>query len=510
MSSMNHNLSRRDFLKLAGLASLGVMIPPSVKHLGNRVPGDKKNVLVIVFDALTAHNISLYGYDRDTMPNLSRLAKRATVFHKHHAGGNYTTPGAASLLTGTLPWTHRAIRFNGMVKSDFAGKSIFHAFDDYHRIAYSHNTLVNTLFKQFIGDINEYIPQEEFFLFNDGFIRDLFGNDEDTATVGWARTMKRTEGFSYSLFLSQLYEKYRDSKVEDVAKLYPYGLPSVNNDNFFVLDQSIDTLGDRLTTLPEPYMGYMHFLPPHYPYKPSQEFAGAFSDDSFQPLSKPQDVFTEGRSDEFLNRWRTYYDEFILNVDNEFARLFDKLEASGVLDNTWLVFTSDHGELFERGIWTHSTATLYQPVVRVPLLIFEPGKQTGKDVHTPTSAIDLMPTLLHVTGHEIPEWTEGTVLPPYASVLDPSKKGVFAVQARYNEPTFPITEVSAMHIQDNYKLVYYLGYEELGADRERVLLFDLQSDPEELTDLSQTKREVTTDLLNIVKTRLDESNEGYQ
>ncbi|MCQ3938770.1 MAG: hypothetical protein DPW18_17240 [Chloroflexi bacterium] len=507
---MKHGLSRRDFLKLAGLASLGMVVPPSVQHLASEMQGDKKNVLIVVFDALSAYNTSLHGYGRETTPNLTRLAKRAAVFHNHFAGGNFTTPGTASLLTGALPWTHRAIRFNDGVTDEFAGRSIFHAFDDYHRIAYSHNTLVNTLFEQFISGINEHVPQEDLFLFNDGFIRKVFGNDEDTATVGWARTVKRTEGYSYSLFLSQLYEAYRDNKVKDAAKLYPYGLPSVNNDNFFALDQGIDTLGRRLTELPQPFMGYFHFLPPHYPYKPSRDFAGAFTGDSFKPLSKPEDLFTEDRSDEFLNRQRLPYDEFILNADHEFARLFDMLESSGLLENTWLVLTSDHGELFERGIWAHATATLYQPVVRVPLLIFEPGVAAGKDVYSPTSAIDLMPTLLHLTGHEIPAWVEGSILPPYAPSLPAPGKGVFSVQARYNEPTFPITEVSVMHVQDNYKLVYYLGYEELGAQKERFLLYDIQSDPEELVDLAQTKRETAADLLRIVKQRLDQANEPYR
>ena len=504
-----NKISRRDFLKLAGIASMGIVIPPSIQLKSSQLQNDKKNVLIIVFDALTSYNMSLYGYARETTPNLARLSKRATVFHNHYAGGNYTTPGTASLLTGTLPWTHRAIRFNDGVKSDFAGKSVFHVFDDYHRIAYSHNTLVNTLFKQFIGDINEHIPQEDLFLFNDGVIRTLFGKDEDTATVSWARTIKRTEGFSYSLFLSQLYEAYRDNKVKDVSKLYPYGLPSVNNDNYFTLDQSIDTLGNRLAELPQPFMGYFHFLPPHYPYKPHKDFAGAFIGDSFNPLRKPEDIFSEGKSEEFLDKQRAPYDEFILNADHEFARLFEMLESSGILENTWLVLTSDHGELFERGIWTHSTAALYQPVVRVPLLIFEPGNSTGRDVYDATSAIDLMPTLLHVTGHEIPAWAEGSILSPYITSPALPTKGIFAVQARYNEPNFPITQVSAMHLQDNYKLVYYLGYEELGAEKERFLLYDIKSDPEELNDLSQAKREISSDLLNIIKQKLEESNKPY-
>ena len=78
-----NKISRRDFLKLAGLASLGMVVPPSIQQKSHQLQNDKKNVLVIVFDALTAYNISLYGYARETTPNLARLAKRATVFHNH-------------------------------------------------------------------------------------------------------------------------------------------------------------------------------------------------------------------------------------------------------------------------------------------------------------------------------------------------------------------------------------------------------------------------------------------
>lgn len=502
-------LSRRDFLKLAGLASLGMVVPPAIKQIGGSLQGDKKNVIILVFDALSAYNVSLYGYERETMPNLARLAKRATVFHNHYAGGNYTTPGTASLLTGALPWSHRAIGFNDPAIPEFTDKSIFHTFDDYHRVAYSHNTLVNTLFKQFVGDISEYVPQDRLFLFNDSFIRSFLGNDEDTATVGWARAMKRTEGFSYSLFLSQLYEKLRDNTVADAASLYPLGLPNINNDNYFTLEQGVDWLAERLNELPRPFMGYFHFLPPHFPYKPHKDFIGAFSNDSFQPVLKPEDLFTEGRSDEFLMKWRNVYDEFVLHVDSEFGRLFDEMEKSGILDDTWLVLTSDHGEMFERGIWAHSTPTFYQPVIRVPMLIFEPGSQTGRDVFEKTSAVDIMPTLLHLTGHTIPDWVEGKILPPYADEVLQPERPIYAVNARRNKPTAPLTEVTVMQVQGDYKLVYYLGYNEYGAGDETILLFDIKNDPEELTDLSQSKPETAAEMLNIVKASLKEKNEPF-
>lgn len=509
---MNNKLNRRDFLKLAGMISLGSIIPPSIQALhSSTIQGNKKNVLIVVFDSLSAKNISLYGYHRNNTPNLSRLAKRATVYHNHYASGNYTTPATASLLTGTLPWTHRAIRFRNQVKAELKDKSIFHAFNDYYRVGYSHNTLADTLLKQFKSDIEGYIPQEKYFLFNDGIVQNAFNNDGDIATIGWARDIKREEGFSYSLFMPYLYERYRESLVKDAVKEYPYGLPTVNLDNYYVFEDCIRSLTDQVTQLPQPFLSYLHFFPPHFPYKPHQDFAGEFQKDPNQGTPKPDDIFTEGDTYEKLEKWRRYYDEFILNVDHEFGRLFDKIEAAGLLEDTWVVFTADHGEMFERGIQGHTTATLYEPIVHIPLLIFEPGNSKHQDVYTPTNAIDLMPTLLHLTGHEIPDTVEGSILPPYSStVLNLQKNaGPYAVQARNNEVAYPLTEATVMHIQDNYKLIYYLGYEELNGETEKHLLFDIVSDPEELTELSQTKPETAKELLNIIKTKLKDSNDTY-
>ena len=108
---MSELVSRRDFLKL--LASL----PPSFylsrliqAHDGSMQASGAQNVLIVVFDAWSAKNVSLLGYERETTPNLNRLANRATAYHNHYAGANWTTPGTATLLTGTYPWTPPAAR----------------------------------------------------------------------------------------------------------------------------------------------------------------------------------------------------------------------------------------------------------------------------------------------------------------------------------------------------------------------------------------------------------------
>jgi arylsulfatase A-like enzyme len=75
---------------------------------------DLPNVIIILFDALCAFNLSAYGYPRQTSPNMERFASRATVYHNHHSAGNYTTPSTASLFTSTYPWTHRALNLNSL------------------------------------------------------------------------------------------------------------------------------------------------------------------------------------------------------------------------------------------------------------------------------------------------------------------------------------------------------------------------------------------------------------
>ena len=510
---MSTSFTRRDFLKLTSALPLGYISARMARSLN----GGKKNVLVIVFDAFSARNISLYGYGRETTPNLARLAERAIVYHNHHASGNFTTPGTASLLTGVLPWSHRAFELNAAVDPSFAQKNLFRAFPDYHRIAYTHNSVADVLLEQFSADLDEWIPRPEYYLTSDAYLTDLFGGDEDIAAVSWVRIMKKGEqGYSYSLFLSRLYEMLQGRSLADVRRLFPRGMPVVNGDNFFILGQAIDALEGRTAQAIQPFLGYFHFLPPHHPYHTHRDFNGYFKSDGFTTAEKPVDLFSlDGPSSdpllttptsESLLDDRRHYDEFILYVDREFGRLFDMLAAAGILDDTWVVLTSDHGEMFERGIVGHATPVLYEPVIHVPLMIFEPGRTERMDIHTPTSAVDLLPTLLHVTGQSPAAWTEGLILPPFGS--PPPERTVHAVEARKTSLRGPLTEATLSQVKGRYKLMYFFGYPELkGA--ERVELYDLERDPEELNDLSISQADLTRELLDELKTRLTEANQPY-
>ena len=140
---MDQKLTRRQFLKLSSMLPLGTLMPKGVSLpkgvglpkgvLAPQQPSsnpNEANILIFVFDALSTLHIPLYGYPRDTMPNLAKFAGRATVYHNHYSAGNFTIPGTASLLTGTYPWTHRGLSANHKLLESFQKQNIFSLFDE--------------------------------------------------------------------------------------------------------------------------------------------------------------------------------------------------------------------------------------------------------------------------------------------------------------------------------------------------------------------------------------------
>jgi len=503
--------SRREFLKLTAAAGISLALPEI--NVTSNIMGDlqkKLNILIVVMDALSAYHLSIYGYQRKTMPNLSRLAERAIVYHSHYSGGNYTTPGTASILTGTLPWTHRAVVHNDVVSDEFVTKNVFSVFPDHFRIAYSHNILVNTQLQQFFKDINEYTPRNRLFLGRDSYIKELFSKDDDIASVGWVRALKKAEeGYAYSLFLSRLYELLKKKQIREQGKDYPRGLPSVNVDEFYILEEGVDFLIQQLDTIPRPFLGYYHFLPPHEPYHPKSEFVGYFEGDGYEILDKEDHLFSQGKDYELLNKNSNHYDEFILYADHEFSRLYEHMERNGMLEDTLLVFTSDHGKLFERGIIGHSTPVLHQPIIRVPLVIFEPGRNNRLDITNPTSGMDILPTLLRINNMELPPWIEGETLPPFNSNASKGARDLFAVQVKGDIKNDPISKGTIMMIRGDYKLMYYFGYKELDTSGKFIELFDIFKDPNELFNLYPKLKTLGDEMVAIIENKLASENSKY-
>lgn len=504
-------MDRRELLKLTSAISLASLMPAYLKppELHPAENPDAKNVLIIVFDAFSALHLSLLGYERKTDLNITRFADVSTVYHNHFSGGIFTTTGTSTLLTGAYPFTHRAIQLNDTVSTEFENQNIFSAFDDYYRVGYSHNMLANTLLTQFQGNIDYYKARAELFFRNDFLFNTVFKGDSDNAYLSWTRVMHNEEdNYANSLLLSNLYGLYAKQMESVVSKDFPRGVPS-NQGDFFLLENATDWIVSQIAELPDPSVSYIHLIPPHHPYNTRIDFYNHFMDDGYQPVKKPEHFFSQGISYDTLVKRRRYYDEFILYIDHEFGRLYDGLSAAGLLDDTWLVLTSDHGEMFERGIWEHTVPTIHQPVIRVPLLISAPGQQERQDVFSPTSSIDLLPTLLHLNGKDIPDWCEGEILPPYRSTEPDLQRNIFAIDAKKNEKYKPLNKATTMILEWPYKLVRYTENKNIPGYMLYYEMFNIEEDPEELNDLYSPESKIAKELIEKLEIRINKADEPY-
>lgn len=506
-------LNRRDFLKVAALAPLAYAGAHWLAPQRQAAAG-APNILIVLFDTWTAQNLSLYGYGRDTTPNLKRLAERAIVYHQHYAGGNFTTPGTSTLLTGTYPWTHRAIRLFDQVLPELAHHNIFAAFEDYYRVGYAQNPVANTLLVQFTRNLERYLPLYKTLHWRDMLFTRLFSRDHIVATAARNLALRQEQNLSTSLFLGEAYNRTWKAKERylrrDNGDEFPFGVPTLDEENHMTLEGNVDFVLDQVAGLPRPYLGYFHFFPPHGPYRPETQFWNRFAGDNFQPPQKRIHPLSNEDNLARQDSERRMYDSYIGNLDAQIGRLFQDLERRGMLQNTIMVLTSDHGESFERGIIKHFCKGLHQPLTHIPLLIFPPGLGQRVDILSPTSAVDVMPTLLHLAGKPPAAWAEGEVLRPFSGAGPNLERPLFAVEAKEVKPTSPLSKASLMVLRWPYKLTYYYNYPELAElGRELVELYDIERDPEEMTDLSQDLPDVRDELLNLLKLQRAAADQPY-
>ena len=478
---MKPTLNRRDFLKLAATASL----TPLLRALpGSAQQQELPNIIIILFDALCALNLSAYGYARQTSPNMERFASRATVYHNHHSAGNFTTPSTASLFTGTYPWTHRALNLSSLISPAVRLHNLFHLLDKaFNQVAYTQNVYTDTLLYLYEQYLDRHLPLDSFTLSGNVFYDNLFPNDAIYGLKSVDQFLFKREEAHGSLFISIL----NDLSTQFTTQLYsqrlkqeyPNGLPRIaNTDVYFRLDQVMDGVMDLLSGLTQPSFAYVHLMPPHAPYTPAQPYLGLF-DDGWAPPPKKKHRLAAGISEERLAELRRTYDQFVANLDNEFGRLLDDMESNGLFENSCVILTSDHGEIFERGAHGHSMPLVFEPNIRIPLIISAPGQRQRQDITALTSNVDLLPSLLQIAGLPTPDWSEGMALPGLGGVQIPDRS-IYVVEAKANPSYRPLRKATVALIRGKYKLIHYLGYRYY---RDNYEFFDLENDPEELNNV---------------------------
>ena len=508
-------MNRKSFLKLVMLSSFSLVAPhlEIINPYNVKESSSKPNILILLFDAWSARNISLYGYERETTPNLQKLAQKATVYHNHHSAANFTGPSTVSLLTGVYPWTHHGFQGFTGAPSEYINRNLFSSLQGYTRMAYSQNPLANRSIFQMSQHIEDLTIPQDTAIIDNTLADDLFRKDYEIAYNTELELLGDKPNDIANSLLTFLIRGYlgmqRDLKVlTKIRDELPRGPIEIGHMKF-ILEDTIDWAVQKLAALGKPFFSYLHFFPPHDPYNPRADFIGRFDDDGWKSVEKPKHQLNDGYSQEYLDRERAIYDAYIAYVDAEIGRMFDLMEKAEILDNTIVVLTSDHGEMFERGIFRHQTITLYEPVIHIPLMIFEPGQTTRRDVYTNTSTLDLLPTIAHWAGNEIPNWGEGELLPPYHP--NPSslvRRPIFAMDSRSGGRLRPPDKATFAMIQENFKLIHYYGHR--GVLKNKLELYDLDSDPEEMIDLFTNNKRQARQMRKELFLRIEEAGSIYQ
>jgi arylsulfatase A-like enzyme len=272
------------------------------------------------------------------------------------------------------------------------------------------------------------------------------------------------------------------------------------------LEEVFDGVISECQRLESPHLAYFHFWSPHEPYRPHRKFANEFQDD-LQFISKAPHPLGDQTPQDSLNRLRRRYDQYIANVDHEFGRLMDNLQQEGILDRSYVVVTSDHGQMIERGVHGHVTPLLYEPIINIPLLISAPGQSSRKDVYSPSVNIDILPTLLQIADIDIPDWCVGQVLPGFFGDGPDSQRSLFSMEAKTNSAFASFRKATIAMRKGRFKLIAYFGYQGF---EEKYEFYDIEDDPEEIKDLTMATPTEFTGMKEELLDHLTDANRPFE
>jgi arylsulfatase A-like enzyme len=317
---------------LSGLALLMVACGP---FSGEPAPPRPRSILLVSIDTLRADHLGAYGYPRPTSPFLDELAGEGTLFETAISSAPWTLPAHASLFSGLYPSTHRAVDGSEAIADTV--------------------TLAAEIFQQ------------------EGFA---------------------TGGFVASWFVS---ENYGFDRGFDQFESFQQTLKN-NHKNKIPAAQVVNGAVDWLQANGEnPFFLFVHLYDAHFNYNPPAEHGALFETGYVgpRPLYRNYFFYGENQMDPgLLAQEIAMYDGEIHYIDAELRRLHEKLEEMGLANDVLVVVTADHGEeFFERGSWGHAH-TLYDEVIRVPLIARGPGVMAGQRWQDQVRHVDLLPTLL--------------------------------------------------------------------------------------------------------------------
>ena len=413
---------------LLALAAVGALVALGAVGvlLWQGRPRPPRGVILVSIDTLRADRLGCYGYARPTSPFLDRLCAEGVVFENASAPASWTIPSHASLLTGLYPRSHGLRRQRDRLPADV-------------------ETLADMLWAEgFATGAVVNVP-----LLNErGFERGF----ESYTYVRPATDDKGAADTINSLALSWLFRH--------------------RTERFFLFLHYYDVHSDY-RALPR----YRRML-----VKPYQ---GPFRGRTSELRQVRRRELALGEAD--ARHLSDLYDAGIRQLDDSLGKLFRALQRAGALGEILVIVTSDHGEEFlEHGDVLHGR-TLYQELVRVPLIFWGHGVPRGRRVDAPVSLVDVLPTVRSLLGIASPLRVEG---------VDLSRHWSRWGRRREERPLFFEADEWIGNRDNNLRRAIQRGSHKLHYDAhaDRVELYDLESDPGEHADLAGRDGERTAAL----------------
>ena len=316
---------------------------------------EKPNVLLVVVDTLRADVLGTYGGREGVTPEFDAFADRALLFEQAFAPAPWTRPSFASLLTSTVPTTHQTFR-----KADQLPDELETVAERLQTHGYTTGAIVNN------------INIASSFNFHQGF---------DTFEFLQPQYLFRASQASFRLTVYQQLRRFWETWVSDEKQVESY---------YRDAQEITDTTMDWLTLHGQDRWFLMiQYMDPHDPYFPHPSDGTGYA-----RVEHPNPKLFEAGTLKTLYRGEVSY------WDAHFGRLMRHLDEKGLLDNTVVIVTSDHGEEFgDHGGFWHGTK-LYDESIRVPLVVSVPNREGGQRRADPVRLIDVAPTITEVAGAE--------------------------------------------------------------------------------------------------------------
>jgi arylsulfatase A-like enzyme len=349
-------------------------------------PLGSPNILLIVMDTVAAGHLSLHGYDRATSTTLVELAERGIRFDSARAASSWTLPSHATMFTGR--WLHE-LSVGWFTPLDRTHPTLAEVLGD--RGYATAGFVANTSYCGADSGLARGFTHYQDFIF-----------PELTALKMAVLVSRALDGFHVIVYFT---EDWLES-----AGMRPYvqrlwqSLDSDRKGAAAVNREVLDWLTRRAQ--PErPFFAFLNYFDAHFPYQLMPRRLHRFGvepTDNYQRVLIQHwfDIDKTTLSPDGLAFAVNAYDDCIADLDEQLGKLVDELDQRGVLERTWLIIASDHGESFgeHAGVFCHGTS-LYETELHVPLLVIPPGGSTTKQAVKETVSLrDVAATIVELAG----------------------------------------------------------------------------------------------------------------